>query len=89
MDINVIYNMNYIHALRTAMGTKTVPTYTTLTLSYLKENLYKIIGKNKTIWKENLLDHKKDTLMITSCSGNAYGMALMIYLTYSKTYTPK
>ena len=28
------------------MGTKIVPTYTTLTLAYLEENLYEIKGKN-------------------------------------------
>ena len=39
------------------MGTKIVPTYTTLTLAYLEENLYEIIGKNTTIWKQKLLDH--------------------------------
>ena len=27
------------------MGTKMAPTYATLTLAYLKENLYEIIGK--------------------------------------------
>ena len=38
-------NINYIQTLGTAMGTKMVPTYTTLTLAYLEENLYEIIGK--------------------------------------------
>ena len=34
------------------MGTKMVSTYVTLTLVYLEENLYKVIGKNTTtIWK--------------------------------------
>ena len=28
------------------MGTKMVPTYATLTLDYLEENLYEMIGKN-------------------------------------------
>ena len=30
------------------MGTKITPTYATVTLPYLKENLYKIIGKKCT-----------------------------------------
>ena len=30
------------------MGTKMVPTYATLTLAYLEQNLYEIIGKNTT-----------------------------------------
>ena len=38
-------NVNYIQIQRTAMGTKMAPTYATLTLAYLEENLYKIIGK--------------------------------------------
>ena len=34
------------------MGTKTAPTYATLTLAYLEKNLYEIIGKNtETIQK--------------------------------------
>ena len=28
------------------MGTKMAPTYATLTLAYLEENLFEIIGKN-------------------------------------------
>ena len=32
-------NVNYIQTLETAMGTKIVPTYATLTLAYLEENL--------------------------------------------------
>ena len=36
--------MKYIQTLRTAMGTKMAPTYATLTLAYLVENLYEIIG---------------------------------------------
>ena len=39
-------NINDIQTLGTAMGTKMVPTYATLTQAYLEENLYKIIGKN-------------------------------------------
>ena len=38
-------NINYIHTLGTAMGTKMVPIYATLILAYLEENLYEIIGK--------------------------------------------
>ena len=38
-------NNNYIQTLGTAMGTKMAPTYATLTLAYLEENLYEIIGK--------------------------------------------
>ena len=38
-------NINYIHTLGTAMGTKMAPTYATIFLAYLEENLYKIIGK--------------------------------------------
>ena len=38
-------NINYIQTLGKAMGTKLAPTYATLTLAYLEENLYEIIGK--------------------------------------------
>ena len=38
-------NINYIQSLGTAMGTKMAPIYATLTLVYLEENLYEIIGK--------------------------------------------
>ena len=38
-------NINYIQTLGTAMGTKMAPTYFTLTLAYLEENLYEIVGK--------------------------------------------
>ena len=38
-------NINYMQTLGTAMGTKMAPTYATLTLSYLEENLYEKIGK--------------------------------------------
>ena len=38
-------NNNYILTLGTAMGTKMAPTYATVTLAYLKENLYEMIGK--------------------------------------------
>ena len=36
-------NKIYIQPLGTAMGTKTSPTYTTLTIAYLEEKLYEII----------------------------------------------
>ena len=39
-------NINYIQNIGTAMGTKMAPTYVTLTLVYLEEKLYEIIGKN-------------------------------------------
>ena len=35
---------NYTQTLGTAKGTKMAPTYATLTLSFLEENLYEIIG---------------------------------------------
>ena len=38
-------NINYIQTLETAIGTKMAPTYTTLILAYLEENLYEIIGQ--------------------------------------------
>ena len=38
-------NINFIQTLGTALGTKMAPTYATLTLAYLEENLYEIIGK--------------------------------------------
>ena len=38
-------NINYTQTLGTAMGTKMAPTYSTLTLAYLEENLGEIIGK--------------------------------------------
>ena len=41
-------HINYIQTLGTSMGTKIAPTYATLTLAYLEENLYKIIGKKIT-----------------------------------------
>ena len=34
-------NVNYIQTIGTVMGTKTPPTFATLTLTYLEENLYK------------------------------------------------
>ena len=39
-------NINYIQRLGTAMGTKMAPTYATLTIVYLEENLCEIIGEN-------------------------------------------
>ena len=62
--------MNDIQALITVMGTKMVPTYDTLTWAYLEENLYEIIWKNTTIWKQNLFDHGKDSKMTVSYHGN-------------------
>ena len=42
------------------MGTKMTPTYVTLILAYLQENLYEIKGKNTAITqKENLLSYGK------------------------------
>ena len=38
-------HINYIQTLGTAMGTKMAPTFAILTLAYLEENLYEIIGK--------------------------------------------
>ena len=43
------------------METKIAPMYTTLTLAYLVENLYKIIGEIQQLYKNNLLDYGKDT----------------------------
>ena len=40
------YNINYIQALGTTMGTTMAPTYANLTVAYLKENLKEIIGRN-------------------------------------------
>ena len=37
--------MKYIQTLGTGTGTKTRPTYATLTLAFLEENLYEIIGE--------------------------------------------
>ena len=45
-DISFLFNnINYIQNLGTAMGTKMAPTYAILTLAYVEENLYEIIGK--------------------------------------------
>ena len=62
MDIELILNnnsfhfddRNYIQTLGTAMGTKMAPTYATLTLAFLEENLNEIIGKkyNENIKRE-------------------------------------
>ena len=41
-------NMNYIQTLGTAMRTKMTPAYTTLTLTYLEENLYECREKYNT-----------------------------------------
>ena len=41
----LINNLNYIQTQGTAMGIKIATTYATLTLAYLEENLYEIIGK--------------------------------------------
>ena len=83
-------NINYIQNLGTAMGTKMAPTYATLTLAYLEENLHEIIGKNlATTWKKNLPNHGKDIWMIASYSGNAHGVTSTNHTTYYKTYTPK
>ena len=50
----------------------------------------KSLGKNTaTISKQILLDDGGDTEMIVSFFGNAHGAALMIYITYSKTFTLK
>ena len=38
-------NVNYTQTQQTAIGTKITLTYVTLTLAYLEENLYEIIGK--------------------------------------------
>ena len=46
-------NINYIQTLRTAMGTTMAPTYTTLTLAYLEENLYEIGKKYGNDIKED------------------------------------
>ena len=47
LDINSFQfnNVNYIQTLGTAMGIKMASIYAILTLAYLEENLYKIIGK--------------------------------------------
>ena len=37
-------HVNYNQTLGTTMGTKMAPTYATLTLAYLEENLYEIIA---------------------------------------------
>ena len=68
------------------MGTKIAPTYTILTLAYLEGNLYEIIrGKKNTIYKQNLLDHGKDTWITVSNYRNAYGATLTICIIYSYT----
>ena len=55
-------NRNYIQTLGTAMRTKISSTHATITLAFLEENLYEIIGKNTMkIYKENLLNHRRDT----------------------------
>ena len=48
--------------LGTAIGTKMASTYTTLTLEYLEENPYEILGKRNTAMpeKENLRNHRKN-----------------------------
>ena len=56
-------NVYYIQNLGTGMGTKMAPIYATLTLAYLEENRYEIIGKIYNIkgeftwsWKRYLDD---------------------------------
>ena len=43
------------------MGTKMAPTYATLTLAYLEENLYEIIGKKMQQQYNNRIYHGKVT----------------------------
>ena len=45
-------NINYIQNFGTAMRMKIATTYDTLTLAFLEENLYEIIGKKK--YNENI-----------------------------------
>ena len=42
-----------------------------------------------TIQKQNLFDYGKDSWMVVSYFGNAQGATIMIYITYSKTYSQK
>ena len=55
-------NKNYIQTLITAMKTKMAPTNATLTLAYVEENSYEIIGKKKdnNDIKSEFLDYGKD-----------------------------
>ena len=56
--------INYIQTQITPIRSKMAPRYVTVTLAYLEENLYKIMGKNPiAIEKQNLIDHEKDTRM--------------------------
>ena len=45
-------SISYIQTLEAAMGTKMAPTWATLTLAYLEENLYDIIAKKCNDIKE-------------------------------------
>ena len=78
-------NINYIQILETAMGTKLAPTYTVLTLAYLEENLHEIIGKKYNNKKTEFIGW----WMSISYFGNAHRATIMIFITYSKTYTLK
>ena len=53
-------NINYIQTLGTTVGNKMAPTFTTLTLVSLGENLYEVRGKNATIlnvWSQIHIAH--------------------------------
>ena len=56
------------------MGTKMATTYATLTLAYLEESLFEIIGKYTAMTKKkNLPNHGIDIWMIVSYSRNTHG----------------
>ena len=52
-------DINYIQTLKTTIRTKIASTYATLTLVYLKEYLYEIIGKNYNNIKTFIRSWKK------------------------------
>ena len=83
-------NVNYIRAEGTAMANEIASTHATLTLAYLEENLYEIIGKkySSNIKREFTKSWKRyfvDCFMFRNCSWET----LTNYITDSKTYTLK
>ena len=66
------------------------PIYAIINLAILEKSLYEIIRKNTIkIYKENLLNHGRDTQMVVSYSRIVHRETLMIFTTYSKSYTLK
>ena len=72
------------------MGTKMAPAYAILTLAYVEENLYEIIGKKirndiKEEFTKSLKRYLDDCFIFWKCPWET----ITNYTTYYKTYTTK